>query len=252
MPLTGIRGKGGSGKNTYFAYHVFKNDKLKNDIKKYVNFDFEAPKVKKFNTIELLELEETEELTICALDEAYVEMDCRNSMDLLNKLNSYLLFQARKNNMSMVAISQLNVLDLRWRELEEKTIYCFDRPILDKNLKSFKGDFHYALCEPFKKPVRFTLKYHTAKKVFRFFKTKQKIMPHDIEELKMRLNMRNPKTKKEVVNKIVNEILGNYTDLDKKTLSHIWLKNALLDLEILEMSLEPYVYIRLMAKLLES
>ena len=23
MPLTGIRGKGGSGKNTYFAYHIF-------------------------------------------------------------------------------------------------------------------------------------------------------------------------------------------------------------------------------------
>ena len=129
MPLTGIRGKGGSGKNTYFTYHIFRNKKLLNNIEKIVNFDFDAPKVKKFNTIELLEMENSDDLTICALDEAYVEMECRNSRDLLSRLNSYLLFQARKNKMSMIGISQLNVLDLRWRELEEKTIYCFDRPI---------------------------------------------------------------------------------------------------------------------------
>ena len=249
MPLTGIRGKGGSGKNTYFAYHIYKNKKLRDDVKKIVNFDFVAPNTEKFNTIELLEMEETDDLTICALDEAYVEMDCRNSMDLRNKLNSYLLFQARKNNMSMVAISQLNVLDLRWRELEEKTIFCFDRPILDKKLRPYKGDFHYALLSPFHKPVRFTLKYSTAKKLFKYFRTKQKILPHDIEELKMRLNLRNAKTRKEVVNKMVEEVLDAYPDLDSKTLTHVWLKNALLELEIPELSLEPYVYIRLKARL---
>jgi len=250
MPLTGIRGKGGSGKNTYFAYHIFKNKKLLNNIEKIVNFDFNAPKIKKFNTVELLEMEETDNLIICAIDESYVEMDCRNSMDLRNRLNSYLLFQARKNNMSMIGISQLNVMDLRWRELEEKTIYCFDRPILDKNLKDFKGDFHYALCSAFHKPVRFILRYHTAKKLFRFFKTKQKILPHDIEELKMRLNLRSAKTRKEVVNKMVKDIIDSYpSDLIKSQLTHSWLKNALLDLEIPEMSLEPYVYIRLKTKL---
>jgi len=250
LPLTGIRGKGGSGKNTYFAYHIYKNKKLRFDIKKYVNFDFKCENTEKFDTIKLLETDFNEdELIICALDEAYVEMDCRNSMDLLNKLNSYLIFQARKNNMSMVGISQLNVLDLRWRELEEKTIFCFDRPILDKNLKPYKGDFHYALLSPFKKPVKFTLPYSSAKKLFRFFKTREKIMPHDIEELKMRLNLRNAKTRKEVVKKMVKEIIDNYPDLDKKTLTHAWLKNALLDLEIPEMSLEPYIYIRLNAKL---
>ena len=46
MPLTGIRGKGGSGKNTYFTYHIFRNKRLLNDIDKIVNFDFSAPKVK--------------------------------------------------------------------------------------------------------------------------------------------------------------------------------------------------------------
>lgn len=254
MPLTGIRGKGGSGKNTYFCYHIYKNKKLRDDIIKFVNFDFEAPKVRKFNTVELLEMEETtndEQLYICGIDEAYVEFDCRNSMDLLNKLNSILLFQARKNNMSMVGISQLNVLDLRWRELEEKTIFCFDRPILDKNLEPYKGDFHYALCSPFRKPVKFTLPYNTAKKLFRFFKTKQKILPHDIDELKMRLNLRNTKKRKEVVNKIVDEILGNYPNLNKNIITHDWLKNAFLDLDIPEsaFSLEKYVYIRLKNKL---
>jgi len=250
MPLTGIRGKGGSGKTTYFAYHIFRNKKLRDNIVKYVNFDFDAPKTERFNTIELLELPETDELTVCAWDEAYVEMDCRNSLDLINKLNSYLLFQARKNNMSMIAISQLNVMDLRWRELEEKFIFCFDRPILNKNLNDYKGDFNYALISMFHKPVKFTLPHYVAKKVFKFFKTKQKIMPHDIEELKMRLNLKNAKTRKEVVNKMVDEIIGNFNPVNAEV-THIWLKDKLLDLEIPEMSLEPYVYIRLKAKLKE-
>jgi len=250
MPLTGIRGKGGSGKNTYFAYHIFRNKKLLNDIPKFTNFDFDAPKVENFDTIKLLEKDfEEDELNICGIDEAYVEFDCRNSMDLLNKLNSYLMFQARKNLMSMVAISQLNVLDLRWRELEEKTIIAFDRPILDKNLKDYKGDFHYALCSAFHKPVKFTLRYHDAKKLFRFFKTKKKIMPHDIEELKMRLNLRNTKTRKEVVKKMVKEVMDANPDLTKKQVTKDWLKNELLDLDIPEMSLASYVYIRLKAKL---
>lgn len=251
MPLTGIRGKGGSGKNTYFAYSIFKNKKLLHLIDKITNFDFDAPKVTKFNTIELLEMEETDKLKICAIDEAYVEMDCRNSMDLLNKLNSYLLFQARKNNMSFVGISQLNVLDLRWRELEEKTIFCFDRPILDKNLKDYKGDFHYALCSPFHTPVKFTLKYHDACKLFKFFKTKSKIMPHDIDELKIKLNIRNAKSRKEVIQKIVKDLLEIYPDLEAKTVTKIWVKNAMLDLEIPVglMSLADYVYVRLKAKL---
>lgn len=249
MPLTGIRGKGGSGKNTYFAYHIFKNKKLLNDITKYTNFDFKAPKTEVFNTVKLLELPETDELTICGIDEAYVEFDCRKSMDLINQLNSYLMFQARKNNMSMVALSQLNVLDLRWRELEEKFIFCFDRPILDKNLKPYKGDFHYALVSLFKKPIKFTLRYHSAQKLFKFFETKQKILPHDIEELKMRLNLKNAKTRKEVVMKIVKEVMDNNPDLTKKQITKDWLKNELLDLEIPELSLTPYVYIRLKAKL---
>jgi len=250
MPLTGIRGKGGSGKTTYFAYHICKNKKLYSDIKKYTNFDFDAPKTEVFDTIKLLELPETDELTICAWDEAYVEMDCRNSMDLVNKLNSYLLFQARKNNMSMVAISQLNIMDVRWRELEEKFIFCFDRPILDKNLNDYKGDFHYALVSMFRKPIKFTLPYHVAKKVFRVFKTKTKIMPHDIEELKMRLNLKNAKTRKEVVNKMVQEIIIKYHPINSEV-THIWLKDKLLDSEIPELGLEPYVYIRLKAKLKE-
>lgn len=254
MPLTGIRGKGGSGKNTYFAYHVYRNKKLLKDIDKITNFDFLAPKIQKFDTVKLLEMEDLtdeDKLYICAIDEAYVEFDCRNSMDLLNKLNSILLFQARKNNMSMVGISQLNVMDIRWRELEEKLVYCFDRPILDKHLKPFKGDFHYALVSAYRKPVKLTLRYHTAKKVFRFFKTKQKILPHDIEDLKMRLNLRNAKNRKEVVIKLVKEVMDNYPDLEKNIVTHDWLKNAFLDLDIPEAaySLEKYVYIRLKAKL---
>lgn len=254
MPLTGIRGKGGSGKNTYWAYHIYKNKILRDKINKITNFDFIAPKVEKFDTVKLLDMEEVlddDELYICGIDEAYVEFDCRNSMDLLNKLNSVLMFQARKNNMSMVGISQLNVLDLRWRELEEKTIFCFDRPILDKNLKPYKGDFHYALLSPYRKPVKFTMHYFTASKVFKFFKTKQKILPHDIDELKMRLNLRNTKKRKEVVMKLVDEILNAYPKLDKKTLTHDWLKNTFLDLDIPECAnyLESYVYVRLRAKL---
>lgn len=247
MPVTSVRGKGGSGKNTYVAYHLIKNKKLLK-LDKFTNFGLDLPNTKKVNSLDLLELPETDEPTIYVIDEAYTEMDCRNSLDLLNKLNSYLLFQARKNNMSIVGITQINVLDMRYRELEEKLIYCLDRPIYDKNLKDYKGDFYYALLEAYKKPVRFSIPFYVAEKVFPFFKTKEKIFPHDFEQLKMRLNLRNPKTRKQVVNKMVLEVLNSNPKLIKSTVTHDWLKNELLDLEIPEMSLEPFVYIRLKAK----
>jgi len=219
MPLTGIYGKGGSGKNTIVAYFKLK---YFSRLKTYVNFTLRTPNTEKIDSI----------------------------MSLENRIQSYLLFQARKNNMSIISISQLSILDIRWRKLEEHLILCMDRDIYDKNLNPSKKDFRYIFSNG-KKNVPFTLKYNTAKKVFPFFDTREKILPKDFQRLKTKLDMQNPKKRNKVVNKIVDKILNviKKSPVEKKDVTHIWIKNIMMDLELPDLSLEPYVYIRLKSKL---
>ena len=192
----------------------------------------------------MFDLPETKEPVIVVWDEAYTEMENRDFMSDQNRINSYLLFQSRKNNMSIISISQLNILDVRWRGLEENAIFCFDRPIYDKNFKDYKGDFHYAYFRG-NKIVRFTLKYNEAKKVFPLFNTKQKILPKNFQEMKDRMMLQNPKEKLKYIDKIADEIRDK-CDLDKVT--HDSVKNAMLELEYSDFKFEPYVYVRLKAK----
>jgi len=248
MPLTGIYGKGGSGKNTIVAYFKLK---YFSRLKTYVNFTLRTPNTEKIDSISLFEIPETDEPILVIWDEAYTEgLDARDSMSLENRIQSYLLFQARKNNMSIISISQLSILDIRWRKLEEHLILCMDRDIYDKNLNPSKKDFRYIFSNG-KKNVPFTLKYNTAKKVFPFFDTREKILPKDFQRLKTKLDMQNPKKRNKVVNKIVDKILNviKKSPVEKKDVTHIWIKNIMMDLELPDLSLEPYVYIRLKSKL---
>ena len=241
MPLTGVYGKGGSGKNIIVVYFLAKYFRK---VMKYVNFNLKLPKTEKIDSIKLFELPETDNPVIVVWDEAYTEIEDRNFMSDRNRINSYLLFQARKNNMSIISISQLNILDIRWEKLEGYTIACKDRLIYDKNLNHFKGDFHYVFSNG-KEAIPFTLKYNTAKKLFRLYDTKEKILPKDFAQMKMKILMRNPKERNKAINKIVDLII-NKVELpeSKKGLTHNWLKDVMLTLE-LELTLEPYVYIRL-------
>jgi len=77
MPLTGVYGKGGSGKNTIVTWFM---KKYFDNIKKYVNFTLKLNNVIKIDSISLFELEETDEPIIVIWDEAYTEgLDNRDS-----------------------------------------------------------------------------------------------------------------------------------------------------------------------------
>lgn len=240
MPLTGIYGSGGSGKTIIVMYLLNQMP----TIKKYGNFNTKLPNWKKIDSISLFELPETNDRICCAWDEAYTELDNRLSMTDENRINSYLIFQARKNNMSMVSISQLNILDCRWRGLERYAIYCKDRPLYDKRGNDCKDDFHYVLLTG-QKAVPFTLKYKTALKLFPLYNTKDKILPKDFEQLKARIRCKNPKERNRVVDQIVQEIIKKCNvPEESRAITHDWLKNAMMDLEK-DFELEPFIYVRL-------
>lgn len=241
MPLTGVYGSGGSGKTLIVMYMLYQWHK---ELQKYGNFNCLLPNWEKKSTLELFELPETEEKTAVVYDEAYTEMDNRLSMTEENRINSYLLFQARKNNMSMISISQLNVLDIRWRGLEKFAIYCKDRAIYDRKGEDCKDDFKYVFTNG-NSFSSFTLKYRIAKKIFPLYRTKDKIFPKDFDDIKMRLKAKNPKERNQIVDEIVKTIEEKCTiPEDKREITHDFIKNAMMDCEM-QLTFEPFVYIRL-------
>lgn len=237
----GVYGKGGSGKNTITTYLLAKHFK---GYKKYVNFDLNLPNTTKIDSIKLFELDNVDikDLIFVVWDEAYTEgLDNRDAMTDENKIQSYLLFQARKKNFNIISIAQLNMLDTRWRQLEESFIYCYPRPIYDKHFNHYKGDFHYAYYDG-KRVWKYTLKYKEALKVFQYFKTEKAILPKDFDVLKRKAQLKNPKGVIEYVNEITNCIItkygiGNYT--------HNKVKSMMLDLEYVDFAYEKYVYLKL-------
>lgn len=236
MPITGVRGKGGSGKTTIVSYILAKYF-IK--LKKYTNFYLNLPNTEQIDSLKLFELEDYGEPIIVVWDEGYTEMENREAMDEANKVKSYLLFQARKNNMSIISITQLNIMDVRWRELEEDYIYCFDRPIYNRDFTPFEGDFHYAYVKGVNISY-FTLDYETAKKIFPLFKTEQKIFPKGFEEMKKRVLLKDPKEKLKEIERIMKKIQKDVTKV-----THDKVKLAMLNNDELDFSLEPYVYIKL-------
>jgi len=243
MPITGIRGKGGSGKTTIATWLLAKYFQ---DIKKYVNFNLTLPNTEKIDSIELFDIDDEGKPVIVVWDEGYTEMDNRDAMDEKNKINSYLLFQARKNNMSIISITQLNIMDIRWRELEENSIICFDRPIYTRDFKPYKGIFKYAYVMN-NRVSKFTLSYKEAEKVFPYFKTKQKILPKNFEEMRRKVRLQNnPKEILAYVDEIANNIKAN-CDIEKVT--HDEVKRCMLEREYMDFKYEPYVYIKLKGKI---
>lgn len=250
MPLTAVYGKGGSGKNTITAY-LFAKYFIK--YPKFLNFTLKLPKVKKINTYELFEMDsvDIQNILFVGWDEAYTEnLDNRNSMDLGNEIQSYLLMQARKKNFNILSIAQLNMLDIRWRELEENFIYCFPRPIYTFNEKlqefeHYKGDFHYAYVSGRRKPIKYTLKYADALKVFPLFETKEIILPKNFEDLKRKQKLQTSKGKLEYIQELTDLIQHRFSDELLEGVTHDKVKSWMLDLEITDFSYERYVYVKL-------
>lgn len=220
-----------------------KNEKIGNFPTKLSNW-------KEMSIIEMTELPDTEKIRIVVRDEGYTEFDNRKSLDEEQTFNTYLLMQHRKSNMSIIGITQLDMMDIRWRGLEKFTILCKDRPIYDLKGGYYKGDFHYIFVKGGKYKF-FTLPFSVAKKLFPLYKTEKKILPKDYEQIKMRIRMRNPKERKIIIDEMVQEIIKNVNvPTTKKAVTHDWLKNVLIELEK-DLTLEPYIYIRLRNRIIE-
>ncbi|MBY8981653.1 MAG: hypothetical protein KGD57_01780, partial [Candidatus Lokiarchaeota archaeon] len=245
MPLTAVYGKGGSGKNTITAYLLAKYFQR---FDKYLNFPLKLPNTYKVNTYELFEMEskDIQDIIFVGWDEAYTEgLDNRNSMTDENEIQSYLLMQARKKNYNILSIAQLNMLDVRWRELEENFIYCFPRPIYDKHFNHYKGDFHYAYCSSGYKPKKYTLKYKDALKLFPLFETKKVILPKNFEEMRLKQELKKPKGLLNYIEQITDAIQNKFSDEIIAGISHDRVKSWMMDLEYVNFAYEKYVYIKL-------
>lgn len=236
--LVGVYGNVGSGKNV-FVVKVLCG--VPEDIPKYLNFNCSLPNCHRIQGAELFDLEDTGKEAIVVWDEAYTEMDNRMSMSDLNRTDSYLLMQSRKNNMSIISISQLNILDVRWRGLENYAVVAKNRFGMDINGNNSKADFHYVITNG--TSIRsFTLKYKVAEKVFGLYDTREKVLPRNFEDLKMKLECDTPKKLNAMIDGLAKKIRKNYELGEKPT--HDIIKDAMLRLG-LNLHYEPYVYVRL-------
>lgn len=247
MPLTWIRGDTGSGKTLITIWFMLKYFKK---LEKLANFPSKLPNWKVMDMVDLPDLPELKEyeFRIVIRDEGYTDLDKRRSMDEEQIFNTYTLMQHRKTNSSIIGITQLDMMDLRFRGLTKFIIECHDRPVYvlkRGKLEYYKGDFHYTFIQR-DKIQNFTLPYKTALKLFPLYKTREKILPKNYEQMKENIRMRNPKEKKIMIDEIVKEIKEKIgIPENKKEITHNWVKNAMLDLDKTNFKLEPFVYLRL-------
>lgn len=112
-----ILGLLGTGK-TLLATILAKNtDKLK----VYANYLIKIPNFEKFD-LTLLFSEELKNALII-LDEGYVYLESRTSLQMLNKLMSYVLFHSRKIDVDIIITSQLlTTIDVRFRNMSDFNI----------------------------------------------------------------------------------------------------------------------------------
>ena len=242
MPINTITGLGGSGKTfitVYFLNHYPK-------MQKYGNFQ---TKLKNYEVVDLMTLfslnPDYDTKLMSTFDEAYGDFDQRLNMTEEGIINTYLPFQARKNNMSILGITQLPILDIRWKGVERYKIHCETRKIYNQDGSDYKGDFFFWFIDVntgAKVRVRFS--YRKAKKYFSLYDTKEKVFPKRFELMKHKIEMKDPKKRNMVVKEIVDSII-KFTVLPPiKKITHDWVKDKMLDLEM-DLNLEKFVYIRL-------
>ena len=242
MPINTITGLGGSGKTFITVYFLAHYPKMM----KYGNFE---TKLKKYEVVDLMTLfslnPDYDTKLMSTFDEAYGDFDQRLSMTDEGILNTYLPFQARKNNMSILGITQLPILDVRWRGVERYKIHCETRRIYNKDGSDFKGDFYFWFIDVnsgAKRNVRFP--YRKAKKFFDLYNTKEKIFPKRFELMKQKIEMKDPKKRNVAIKEMVDTIIKMRVLPETKKITHDWVKNTMLDLEM-DLNFEKYVYVKL-------
>jgi hypothetical protein len=212
---------------TYFA------SKLKN-TPIYSNFKLKLPNYHPLELDMLLSFQN--EQCLILIDEAYVWMESRTSGSDINRYVSYVIFQSRKRLIDIMVTVQLNSsLDLRFKELCDAQIVC---------KKAREGEGFYYYIKKGEKMKSFVLPMTEAQKLYKLYDTTEIILPPNIENLKNEIEEMNPEKLNKKVNDAIKQILSEFPELTKKRITHIDVKDVLLQLN-LSPSIEPYVYARL-------
>ena len=244
--LMGIYGDVGSGKTILGVEVAYRNPK----IPVYSNIKLELPNYQPLEITDIFKLQASESGLLMFLDEAYTWIESRTSSSDVNRYISYIGFQSRKRDIDIICTAQLrSSLDLRFKDMENLSVFCFDRP----NPKTSKEDFKYRIV----KNMQFrdlTFPYKKAKKLFPFYNTYQVVMPFAFQELEAKIQTKaNPVSLKDTIVEIVKLIqqnknfhLSEFTNMKESNITHNYVKNWLIEIEK-PLSFEPFVYTRLKA-----
>lgn len=137
-----VKGDVGDGKTTIAVYFA---RILSEDCPVYANFTIKIPNYRKFDMREFFNRLRANKKSLCIIDEAYLEADCRNSMSIQNILESYFTFQHRKMKTKIIYVCQdYYSLDVR---LRNRATYIITA------LPSTKKAFHYEILNVKKRSV---------------------------------------------------------------------------------------------------
>jgi len=146
------------------------------------------------------------------IDEAYVYIESRLSGSLRNRYMSYMLFQARKKNIEILMSMQLtNSIDQRYRNLSDMSVFC--------NGVNRKG-FRYTIVNSKGRMVKMLMRYEVAEKIYPVFDTNE-VIASERTPNESSLLLTTPE-RKELVEKIAKEILGNNSIKITKNVIQDW------------------------------
>lgn len=201
----------------------------------YANYHLKMDNYRELKLADLLGFK-NEQAIIC-IDEAYVLLESRNSMDIMNQYVSYILFQSRKRGLDFIVTAQLNsTLDLRYKELTDVFVAA----------NKTRAGFQYAI--KFGGRIKmFTLPPKQAEKIYGLYDTTELIIPERMHEMVDEIENMDP----EVLDKKVTACVKKIEALDElgdlKRVTHDDTKNWMLEVRERSASIEPYVYARLNA-----
>jgi hypothetical protein len=231
--LIDISGPLGTGKTLFMTWLA---SKVK-DRPIYANYHLKMPNYRELKMADLLGFK-NEQAIIC-IDEAYVLLESRNSMDIMNQYVSYILFQSRKRGLDFIVTAQLNsTLDLRYKELTDVFI----------SAAKSKIGFQYAIKYAGRAKL-FTLPFKQAEKIYPLYDTTELVIPQRMHEMVDEIENIDP----EVLDRKVTVAVKKIELLDAleglKRVTHDDVKNWLLEIREPSCSIEPYVYARLNANI---
>ncbi len=197
------------------------------------NFKINIPNYRKLEVPDLFSLKDN---IVVLMDEAYAWIESRISNTPLNEYNSSILFHSRKTFTDIyLTTPMLSAIDKRFRHQANYLIECLHRPNQESD------DFHFIFNNLDNNSYGYqTLTYENAKKYFKLYNTYEKVESSRKLGLEFKILKQYPNRLKERVLELTEIVREN---IDGQ-ITHDIVKDCLL-MNGLDMSYEPYIYIRL-------